>query len=187
MLFIIMGPSGSGKNTLVDKFLSNTNEFCYAMQCTTRPPRDEEDKKNYYFYKELNKEDCVTYSEFNVILEDGSPGIWKYGIEHQEIDMASHSNVLTISNPSEIDELVNYCNKYEIKYKVIHITAGEDELFIRNGNRKNVHKKEAMRRIMSDMKEINLAFDRHPGVCINNDNFDDAFSSFSYHILRQAE
>ena len=52
-LFIISGPSGTGKSTIVHATLEKRPKLGYSVSCTTRPPRvDEEDGVDYYFISE---------------------------------------------------------------------------------------------------------------------------------------
>ncbi|MGD8513652.1 MAG: hypothetical protein PVG85_06845, partial [Deltaproteobacteria bacterium] len=52
-LFIISGPSGTGKSTIVRAILERRPQLGYSISFTTRPPRgDEEDGADYYFISE---------------------------------------------------------------------------------------------------------------------------------------
>ena len=49
MIFIITGPSGVGKNTIINE-LSNHIDFHFSTSFTTRPKRDNEiEGQDYYF------------------------------------------------------------------------------------------------------------------------------------------
>jgi guanylate kinase len=52
-LFIISGPSGTGKSTIVRATLEQRPKLGYSVSCTTRPPRaDEQDGVDYHFISE---------------------------------------------------------------------------------------------------------------------------------------
>jgi guanylate kinase len=52
-LFIISGPSGTGKSTIVKATLKKRPQLGYSISFTTRPPRvDEEDGVDYHFINE---------------------------------------------------------------------------------------------------------------------------------------
>ena len=52
MIYIITGPSGVGKNTIINE-LSNHLDFYFSVSHTTRPRRENEvNGKDYYFITE---------------------------------------------------------------------------------------------------------------------------------------
>ena len=61
-IFIVSGPSGGGKTTLVNKVLENLNNLRFSVSCTTREPRKGEvNGKDYFFLSE---------DEFNKMVEE---------------------------------------------------------------------------------------------------------------------
>jgi guanylate kinase len=63
-VFVITGPSGAGKGTLIRELLERQPELEVAISATTRPRRaDEEDGREYYF---------TTEAEFVAGIEDGA-------------------------------------------------------------------------------------------------------------------
>ena len=68
--FVISGPSGVGKGTLVRKLLSEEGELALSVSCTTRPPREGEvDGREYFFITEnefrnrIRENDFLEYDE----------------------------------------------------------------------------------------------------------------------------
>ncbi len=62
-VFVVAGPSGAGKGTLIRRVLKGATGVHYAVSATTRAPRHGEvHGKEYYFLSE---------EEFNRLLEDG--------------------------------------------------------------------------------------------------------------------
>ena len=63
-LFVITGPSGVGKGTVLEKFFQKNKEsVCYSVSMTTRHPRpNETDGLNYFF---------VTRKEFEAVIQEG--------------------------------------------------------------------------------------------------------------------
>ncbi len=70
LLFVVSGPAGSGKGTVLSELFKRSEDFVYSVSATTRQPRPgEADGVNYYY---------ITKEEFKKrIAEDGF-------IEHAE-------------------------------------------------------------------------------------------------------
>ncbi len=66
-LFIITGPSGVGKGTVIKTFLGNNDDLVYSVSSTTRPPR--EDEINGVHYNFVSKEDFEVQIKNNEFLE----------------------------------------------------------------------------------------------------------------------
>lgn len=50
LLYVLSGPSGVGKNTVLQEVLAKRTDLIYSISATTRPPRGQEvDGVNYYF------------------------------------------------------------------------------------------------------------------------------------------
>ena len=71
-LIVISGPSGAGKNTIVDALQKINKNIWVSISATTRLPRGEEkDEINYFFLKreefedKISKGDFLEYAEYN--------------------------------------------------------------------------------------------------------------------------
>jgi guanylate kinase len=63
LLVVLSGPSGAGKDAVLDELARRGHEFHRVVTCTTRPPRDNErDGVDYFF---------VSDAEFDQLIETG--------------------------------------------------------------------------------------------------------------------
>ncbi len=72
-LFVISGPSGVGKTTILRAVLQRVEDLEFSISCTTRPPRpDERDGREYYF---------ISQERFDELLRAGAflEHAWVYG------------------------------------------------------------------------------------------------------------
>ena len=81
-LIVIMGKSGSGKDSLVKEILKCSKTLKALIPYTTRPMRpNEENGKDYFFVSPESFEEHVKSNDFAAMTEYHTvQGIWKYGI-----------------------------------------------------------------------------------------------------------
>jgi guanylate kinase len=96
-VFVITGPSGVGKGTLIAELLSRIPELELAVSATTREPRDgEQDGRDYHF---LSPEEFDRRAAAGDFLEFATYSGNRYGTLRSEIESrlaAGHSVVLEI-------------------------------------------------------------------------------------------
>jgi guanylate kinase len=63
LLFVVSGPSGAGKDTLVEALLERMPRLRYSISATTRPPRPGETDGKHYFF--------ISRAEFESRLAEG--------------------------------------------------------------------------------------------------------------------
>jgi guanylate kinase len=80
---LVVGTSGSGKNTLIDHVRPLFTEVVYAKSCVTRPPREKEDSGYRYFISKEDFEQKVRNGEF---LEWAEYGGNLYGTLRAEVE-----------------------------------------------------------------------------------------------------
>ena len=69
LLFVVSGPSGAGKDTLVDALRERMPRMRYSVSATTRPPRPGETEGEHYFF--------VTRSAFEARQAEGGFLEWR--------------------------------------------------------------------------------------------------------------
>lgn len=85
--FVISGPSGVGKGTIVEALLKNpTLNFYWAKSYTTRPPRQSDKAENHYFF--VAEEKFKTLEKQGEIIESNFYNGNFYGSSKSEIDKA---------------------------------------------------------------------------------------------------
>jgi guanylate kinase len=69
LLFVVSGPSGAGKDTLVEALRANRPSLRYSVSATTRAPRAEERNEEHYFF--------VSRDEFERLRREGELLEWR--------------------------------------------------------------------------------------------------------------
>lgn len=65
LLFVISGPSGVGKNSILNEVLKRRTNLFYSISTTTRPPRrNETNGKDYFFLTEKEFRESIDKGEF---------------------------------------------------------------------------------------------------------------------------
>ena len=83
-LFVVSGPSGTGKDTIVARLLADHPEIQHTISATTRAPREgEQDGANYYF---ASKEDFERKLQNDEIVEHTCNCGNYYGTLRSEIE-----------------------------------------------------------------------------------------------------
>lgn len=83
-LFVLSGPSGVGKGTILDKLLENFYEVEYSVSATTRPRREGEKEGEDYFF--LSVEDFFQMVEENKFIEWAQVHNNYYGTPKEYVD-----------------------------------------------------------------------------------------------------
>jgi len=93
MIYIITGPSGVGKNTIINE-LSNHLDFYFSVSHTTRPRRENEiDGKDYYFITEDEFKNLIKSDQ---MIEYEQYGDFYYGTSKEELSNESSIIILDL-------------------------------------------------------------------------------------------
>lgn len=102
-IFIIMGPGGSGKDTVKEVLLEKLKQKNYKLELivpyTTRPMRNGEQMGREYFF--INEKEMNKLEHQNKIIEKRSyntvNGIWHYFTTNENIDLSkNYINIATL-------------------------------------------------------------------------------------------
>ena len=95
MIFVISGPSGVGKGTIIQKLIQENPSYSLAVSATTRPPRNGEVHGTDYFF--------LTNNEFDTSIKNDEFLEWcqvhtnRYGTLKKEVNnLLSHSDAIII-------------------------------------------------------------------------------------------
>ena len=98
-VFVITGPSGVGKGTLIRTLLERVPELELAVSATTRAPRPgEEDGVHYHFLDDVEFDRRVVDEDF---LEHAEYSGRRYGTLRSELDKRTAGGVHLVSVPLE--------------------------------------------------------------------------------------
>jgi len=87
LLFVICGPSGVGKTTLIERLFEQDDRLAFSVSMTTRDRRDgEREGVNYYFVSDEQFERAVEKGE---LLEHATVHGRSYGTPRSELDKAA--------------------------------------------------------------------------------------------------
>ena len=127
MIYIITGPSGVGKNTIINE-LSNYLDFYFSVSHTTRPRRENEvNGKDYYFITEQEFENLIKSDQ---MIEYEQYGDFYYGTSEDELSNNAQIIILDL----EVNGATKLLEE-DNNFKGIFIDIDDYELINRLKNR----------------------------------------------------
>ena len=158
----LIGPSGSGKDTVLKEVLKKAKNVNKIVNCTTRPQRQGETHgKDYYF---LTQEEFTNKLLDGELIEATSFRDWFYGTD---IDNLSEEKInIGIFNPAAINILID---NSKLDLVIYYVTAKSKTRLLRQLNREeNPNVEEIVRRYQADGKDFsNLDFSF---ICLMNED-----------------
>jgi len=158
-LFLILGPSGSGKGVLIKGLRKNFKDFVYPISCTTREMRRGEKDGEVYFF--------ISMDEFKKKIEKGDFLEWAvvhkdnlYGTLKSQIitPLKKGKNVLREVDIQGVNSIMKILPKQNIV--TIFLTAESwNDLKVRITGRHKISKHELEKRKESFEKEMKFAKD----------------------------
>jgi len=179
LVFIITGPSGVGKSTIIKLLLNSLPDVHFSVSYTTRPPRpNEENGVDYYFVSQDEFESMIKKDKF---IEWAEVHGFLYGTSYSEIEKA-----FTEGKDLILD--VDIQGAGAIKRKITDAVtvfvlppsweALKERLYLRENNKEVVEKR--LKRAKEELKEW-----KNFDYVIINDNLKRAVTELSSIILAE--
>lgn len=168
-LIVISGPSGSGKDTIVNNYLASHDDAWVSVSATTRDKRPgDEEGVTYYF---LSKEEFERRIENNEFLEYAVYNNNYYGTlkEHIELKLKQGIDVFLVI---EVQGALNIKKLYPESICIFILPPSMKELKRRLIARKTESKDKIIERFRTAYKEINKVSDYN--YVVVNDDIDEA-------------
>ena len=149
-LMVVAGPSGAGKNTIVERLVAARSDITFSVSATTRPPRPgERDGHDYHF---------VTGDAFDQLVASGGMLEWaeyaghRYGTPRAELEAALEAgrHVVAIVELSGVEQI----RAVMPDAPVVFVTAHPDELEARLNSRGSETGVQRERRLQAAREEL---------------------------------
>jgi len=116
-MIVLLGESGSGKSSIMKRFIEKYSEFHSIIPYTTRPKRDGEvDGVDYNFVSSEVFNNCVKEKEF---IEISKYNGWWYGTLKRDY-LIDFSHIITICTPYSFRTIKNFINKnYNMRNHIV--------------------------------------------------------------------
>lgn len=154
-LIVIMGKSGSGKDTIYKEILKQDKTLNPVVLYTTRPIRPgEKDDVDYHFITKEKFNKMEKNNEFSASMHYGR---WYYGVEK---DIGDKDNYIIVATPDEVVQLKNNYKDDNINIFIYLINNDEElriiKLFEREEKKENPDYKEIGRRLKTDRFDFSV-------------------------------
>ncbi len=168
-LFVISGPSGAGKGTLVQRITSRRNGLWLSVSATTRLPRkDEIDGQSYFF---------LTTDQFEQKISEGDFLEWAkvhdnyYGTLRSQVDShiaSSEDVILEIDVQGGLQVKKNFPDAYLIFVRPVHF----EDLIERLEGRGAESFEQIQRRL--ETARVEMEYEKCYNYTLVNDNLEEA-------------
>lgn len=180
-LFVVSGPAGSGKTTLVENIVSQHSEISRLVTTTTRSPRKgEEDGIDYYF---KNPADFEKMLEDNQFVEHASYNNNYYGLTKNELysklEQGPAIAILDVQGAAAIREL-------EIPHKSIFIKCSNINELIQRLHDRAADSPESIKNRLAIAANEMLEAGKYD-FCIRNHEIEEATQELWNYIRENSE
>ncbi|MCH5198064.1 MAG: guanylate kinase [Oscillospiraceae bacterium] len=177
-IFVISGPSGSGKNTVYDGLRALMPEIAQTVSATTRAPREGEvDGVDYYFLSEKEFNDRVENGDFIEYVQYGKN---YYGTLKSEIERLSSLGKIIVLI-IEVNGALKFKELFPESVSLFIIPPSIEELKKRIIKRGQNTEADLQKRLQIAQYEMELK-DRYD-YCVVNNEIDDCINNV-YNIIK---
>ena len=191
-IFVFMGKSSSGKDTLFKELLKSSEELDIVpyILYTTRPMREnEENGKDYFFVSDESFDELISdgkmleYRAYNTIH-----GVWKYGTVSDK-QFETDKNIAIILTLEGYNSLISsdVISNDNIVPIYIEVEDGErlTRALVREKQQKQPKYKELCRRFLADSEDFSEENLNNSGITIRfeNNNLEDCLNEIKNYIL----
>ena len=179
-LFVISGPSGVGKGTLVKMLRENTAEIRISVSATTRSPRPGETNGVHYFF--LTKDDFKNKIELGEFLEwaEFSGNLYGTNKKFVEKKLEEGQNIIL---EIDVQGALQVKNKLENAILIFIEPPCFEELQSRLFKRRTESEEEIQKRLSIVKSELEQK--KKFNYTVVNDNLDIAFNNLETIILQE--
>jgi len=168
-LFIVSGPSGSGKSSLINDIVNESDDFVRSVSVTTRPKREDETSGRQYHF--ISKDEFEELIEKDMLLEWTSYAGYLYGTPKKFVTerLSKGKNVILVI---EVQGAMKVIKKIKDTYLIFITTSSFKELEERIKKRRADSLEETNKRLEIAKSELNHK--KYYDCIIVNDNYNEA-------------
>lgn len=174
MVIALIGPSGSGKDSIA-KVLKSKLDFDFIVLHSSRPKRDDEKEGDPYFFVSKNgfedfikNNELIEYRSYNTFF-DNKNDVWYYGIHKSSI----HKETNYIAT-NTLEGLINLKKEFK-NIKSFYLNVSDEVRTERAKLRNNFDLQEWNRRLIADKKDFEN-YELYCDYVVDNIDFDDTIN-----------
>jgi len=171
-LFIVSGPSGSGKSSLVIDAIKHSDNFVKSISVTTRPSRKSETHGSHYHF--VSREEFDKLLEKDMLLEWASYAGYLYGTpgEYVKDNLDNGKNVILVI---DVQGAMQVKEKIKDAYLIFITASSIDELERRIKKRGAESAEETKKRL--DIAKNELKYEKYYDCIIANNDYNEALAN----------